>query len=305
MRRPLLHCVVATCVLVSGVDADDSILAHKQSKSAEQEAKSRLVKIRDEIRKLGSHEWAGEYYLGDGLGANVDLVLAPKSGYVFEWHGCLGLYDRNYGAVTSNDGRIRLSFTFPNERKGFQGIAEEFVPIAWGERRYLIPADDVVGFCNEVNDGSEPRAAPYGMYLLRQDDEKREVKGFPEVPEKFTPYLLVQPIEAEIIAVGNYTTRPSLGDWKLKDTQVTLNCGKNKKLLPGMTLYVVKPNDIVQSVEVKQVDEERSEAVMTQIGEDEAAPRVGWQLSTLPRWQQNKPKGEKPAERTGNPGTRQ
>ena len=36
---------------------------------------------------------------------------------------------------------------FPNKREGFQGIAEEFVPIAWGDREYLVPADDIVGFC--------------------------------------------------------------------------------------------------------------------------------------------------------------
>jgi hypothetical protein len=102
-------------------------MAQKQSQNAEQAAKSLRITIQDEIAALGNHEWAGEYYEGDGLGVNVSLILAPKSGYVFEWHGCLGLYDRNYGAVTLKDRRIRLSFTFPNKREGFQGIAEEFI----------------------------------------------------------------------------------------------------------------------------------------------------------------------------------
>ena len=193
------------------------------------------------------------------------------------------MYDRNYGAVTWEKRRLRLSFTFANKREGFHGIAEEFIPVAWGDRKYLIPADDIVGFCNEVNDGSEPRKG-YGSYLMRQGDEKKEVKGLPAVPEKFKPYLLAHPIEVEIIGVGKYTTRPSVGDWRFKDIPVTLNGGKKKGLLAGMKLHVVKPEHVVESVEVKKVDEQRSEAVMTQIGEKEAGPQIGWKLSTRCPW---------------------
>jgi hypothetical protein len=196
----------------------------------------------------------------------------------------LGLYDRNYGAVTSDKGKLRLSFTFPNKRKGFQGIAEELIPIAWGDRKYLVPSDDIVGFCNKVNDGSGPRKGVHGSHLLRRGDEEKEVTGFPNVPEEFKAYLLARPIEAEIIGVGKYTTHPSVCDWKFKETPVTLNCGKNKGLLTGMELHVIQPDDIVESVVVKEVGEEQSEAVMTQIGEEEAGPQIGWKLSTRCRW---------------------
>jgi hypothetical protein len=60
-----------------------------------------------ELKTLKAHAWAGKYHYGDGLGVNVDLSLAPKSGFVFTWHGCLGLYDLNYGGVEEADGRIR------------------------------------------------------------------------------------------------------------------------------------------------------------------------------------------------------
>jgi hypothetical protein len=204
-------------------------------------AQSLRAKIQDEIKTIGNHEWAGQYYHGDGLGVNVSLILAPKAGYLFEWHGCLGLYDRNYGAVAWDKGKLRLTFTFENKREGFQGIAEEFVPVSWGDRKYLIPSNEIVGFCNEVNGGSESRRDVHGRYLLRWGDEKKEVKGFPVVPEKFKPYLLARPIEAEIIGVGRTTTRPSVGGWTFKETPVTLNCGKKKNLLAGMELQVVEP----------------------------------------------------------------
>src|SRR2546423_2772553 len=133
MRRFLQLSVVLALVSLAFAANREQV---KYSASAESTATKNRREILAEIKKLKSHEWAGEYYAGDGLGVNTSLVIAPKSGYVFEWHGCLGLYDRNYGAVTCKNGRIQLSFTFENQRKGFQGIAPELIPISWGPRRY-------------------------------------------------------------------------------------------------------------------------------------------------------------------------
>jgi hypothetical protein len=101
----------------------------KRGQQAETKALTLQKQIRAEIATRKGPSWAGEYYNGDGLGVNVSLLLAPRSGYLFEWHGCLGLYDRNYGAVTETNGQLRLSFAFENKRKGFQGVAEQLIPI--------------------------------------------------------------------------------------------------------------------------------------------------------------------------------
>jgi hypothetical protein len=288
MKRHFALCVVLLCSISEpGAGGDEQKQSSKRSEQAEKAAASLRRTIPEEIKTLGNHEWAGQYYEGDGMGVNVSLILAPKSGYLFEWHGCGGLYDRNYGAITWNKGRLRLSFTFPNKQKGFQGIAEEFVPIAWGDRKYLIPTDDIVGFCNEVNDGSEPRKRLHGFYLLRRGDEKKEVKGFPAVPGEFKPYLLARPIEAEIVGIGKTTTVPSWGGGNFMDISVTLNRGKKQGLLVGMKLHVVKPENAVQSAQITKVEDERSEAVMTQVGGNEERPRVGWRLSTRCPWHSN------------------
>jgi hypothetical protein len=267
---------------VENVDQADT---DKHSAQAETMAKMLRGQIRNEIKTLGNHAWAGEYYHGDGLGVNVSLILAPKAGYVFEWHGCMGLYDRNYGAVTWATGRLRLSFTFPNKREGFQGIAGEFVPIAWGDRKYLVPADGIVGFCNNVNDGSELRTSSLGLYLLQRGDEWKKVNGFPAVPDKFKPYLLTHPIEAEIVSVGASVIRIGPEDFKLRETPVTLNCGKKQGILVGMELHVAEPKNMIETVTITKVEFERSESVMTQIYEqidERKGPQIGWKLST--RW---------------------
>ncbi len=250
----------------------------RKLEQAEESANALRRTISAEIKTLDSHEWAGEYYQGDGLGVNVLLLLAPESGFLFEWHGCMGLYDRNYGSVSGSEGRVRLSFTFENNRKGFQGIAEEFAPITWGDRKYLVPADEIVGFCNAVNDGSEPRKDAHGIHLLRRGDEEKDARGLPIVPEEFKPYLLSRPIEVDVVSVGRRT---------LNKTLVVLNCGKKHGLLPGMQLHVVKPDHMVESVTVTTAEDERSEATMAQIFNDDRPPQVGWKLSTRCPWHAN------------------
>lgn len=256
----------------------------KKSASASITINSKRQEILAEIKKLDGHEWAGVYYAGDGLGVNTSLEIAPESGYVFQWHGCLGLYDQNYGAVSWKDGQLGLSFTFENKRRGFQGIASKLLPVSWGSRIYLIPADDIVAFCNNINEGQEPRNSEYGNFFLRRGDEKMAVSGFPKVPEEFRSYLLATPIEATVVAVSPTSTRPSIADWKFKDTPITLDVGSKQGLRVGMELLVTKPKHIMDSMKVTKVEDMRSEAIMTQIGEDEPGPEVGWRLSTQAPW---------------------
>ena len=62
--------------------------------------------------------------------------------------------------LVSRHGELHLSFTFANTQECFR-LAEEFIPVSWGQRKYLIPSGDVVGFCNEVNAGNEPRQSSW------------------------------------------------------------------------------------------------------------------------------------------------
>lgn len=231
--------------------------------------------ILDEIASLKSHPWAGEYYSGDGLGVNISVVVAPKCGYLYEWRGCLGLYDRNYGPIACANGILQLTFRLP-KRESSGGIADELIVVRWGPRHYLIPADEMVRFCNAVNDGTEPRDDIHGFHLLRRGDEAKTATGFPTVPDEFKDYVLAHPVEAEIVAIGERT-----GD----KTIVILNRGKQHGLLPGMELHVFDPDEQVDSATVTKVENSRSEAMMARPLGDEPPPRIGWKLSTRRFWQ--------------------
>jgi hypothetical protein len=270
-----------TIMFVATADVDNDPW---RSESAEKTAAAKRQQILTEIQQLGNHDWTGDYFAGDGLGARLSLLIAPASGYLFEWHGCLRLYNRNYGAVTSKDGRLRLSFTFENKREGFQGIAPELVPVRWGTRRYLVPADDLVGFCNDVNSGSEPRDWLVGSYFLRRGDEKKMVRGRPDIPQEYRSYVLAKPINATILTVGTSTLQTSRADWKFKDTPLTLDAGSKQGLKVGMRLEVTEPDLVFESVRITKVEDNRAEAMMSQTGEEKPGPKVGWKLSTRSPW---------------------
>ena len=149
--------------------------------------------VLEEIASLPSHPWAGDYFFGDGLGANVSLALAPKSGFVYQWRGCLGIYDRNYGAVSQTDAAspLRLLPAHGTETSGFKELPAELVPVPWGQRVYLVDPADSSRFCAAVNSGTEPRAKPHGQFFLRKGDEFKPAPGLPLVPDSWRPPLLL------------------------------------------------------------------------------------------------------------------
>jgi len=275
-------------LLVSSVRAETRD-ASKFTDEAEAAAKQLRERIQAEVAATPGHPWAGEYYMGDGLGVNVSVWIAPKAGYVFHWHGCLGLYDRNYGAVTESNGVLRLSFTFPNEQKGFQGIAGEFVLVPWGERRYLIPTGELAEFCNSYNSGRIKFRSGHdeldeldfgrGRHLVRVNDGYKKNSGLPEVPEAWRNCLLAEPITAAIIKIGETTRRPSRMDWEFLDHAVTLDAGKDKGVFKGMGFYFKKH---AATFTITEVGETTSQAVLTRFGDDDSTPppKNGWQLTT-------------------------
>lgn len=193
----------------------------------------------------------------------------------------MGLYDRNYGSVSVQGNELYLQYTLSSQRRQGLGLAPILVPVTWGNRHYLIPKDEMIEFCNTVNIGSE-REWEYGRFFLRRNDPNEVPIGFPAVPDEFKPYLLQTPIDATILSVGQYTTEPSVVEWKFKITPVTIDVGRASGLRVGMKLKVLAPPapHAYQTVEITKVEQNRSEGVVKQDGEDQPDPVVGSRIST-------------------------
>lgn len=141
---------------------DAAELQQREDEAFEAAVETRRVAIDDEISRAPAHPWAAEYYEGDGLGTNVRLSLAPRSGVAATWTGCLGLYSANLGSVLAEPGGT-LKFDFQQANKpGFAGFAQRVVPVRWGARRYLIKPNEMADFVAAIHAGYEPRTGVHG-----------------------------------------------------------------------------------------------------------------------------------------------
>jgi hypothetical protein len=269
----LLACTLSHRLHSQARESDERFL---RTSAAASEAQTK--KIRRELQKLKENDWAGEYYFGDGLGVNVSLALAPKSGFVFSWHGCLGLYDLNYGDVAFTNGTVKLLFKYPNKREGFEGIAPELLPVRWGKRHYLIDVGHIVDFTNAINAGTEPSpifAGRSGRFLLRRGDEDKAVGGEPDLPNEFLSYILAEPIKARVTLVQEMRVERSR-----RITYVRIDVGSLDGVKQGMELYVHSPSSVFESAIVTSVGEHSAKAVIEQMELTDPVPSTDWELST-------------------------
>ena len=234
--------------------------------------------FRFQIEKFGEHPWAGVYHKGGGMGIATMIAVTPQSALDYKRGCCVPSHVWRTGTATFTNGSIHLAFNYGLK----EGRNQEYVPITWGARRYIIPPDEIIDFCNSVNQGNEPRTN-WGRHLLREGDEAKPVTGFPDVPSQFRPYLLNKPIETKIVHVGHYTTRPSIMKWRFKDTTVTLDAGADQGLRVGMELLTTGL-DYFGAVKITEVQSDCSEGIVTDSDEEAPGPQQGWQFSTRPSW---------------------
>lgn len=191
---------------------------------------------------------AGDYYFGDGLGISCFLSLTDTAKFTFEWRGCLGPYDTNDGEIFLSKGILHLKPTKPNVQKRFRGTPTDFYPVRWGSRMYLVPTNQMIQFCSDVNQGSEPRRGSYignGLYYVRRGMEKGPIQGKPFVPEPWKEYFLHEPVRGRITELVN-------------EREGWLDKGAADGLRPGMILTAQGHGPLLLAqVEVGAVEKRR------------------------------------------------
>ncbi len=269
--------------------ADFETYLEQYSEETESVVTQICAQIKAEALALGSDHWAGEYEATCGPQWSRALFVAPKAGCAFISVGCMGLhgqgrYDRNYGEATYVDGHIRLSFKYRNTREGYAGIAEDLIPVPWGERQYLIPSEEMISFCNRVNGGMEPRIplTDDGHAFLRRGDDRRKVSGMPQVPQEYRKYLLATPVEADLVTVGTYTDGWNAEAlYEVAKASATIDSGSVSGLLPGMRLHAKQPKEAHESwITLTAVGLKSSRGILTTAEASSTTPKPGQRFST-------------------------
>jgi hypothetical protein len=155
---------------------------------------------------------ASTYYRGYGAPPDESLTILPDGRVAFRWtqsSGCSAFPARNLGFARLSDSVLILYFLLrdgqsPYKSNGEFGRTEfqtqvELLPVSWGQRTYLIPREEMLGFCNAINQGLEPRNQAEGLSYLRADDWKKDVAGWPELPAEWMPFLLREPVLGRIL----------------------------------------------------------------------------------------------------------
>lgn len=268
--------LIALCLSVGGAS---SRLQAQQSEGSAKLCLDRKKQIDAELASSREVPWVGEY-----RGHMAIFSLAPSAGF-FYFQGSDYIYSScAWGSVKDSDGAITLVPDPSVPIEATRGLAIEWMPVKWGDRRYIIPKDGILDFVNSVNNGYEPAYRIPGVgasFLNKAGDEDRRVSGFPEVPTVYLRYLLKTPIRGRVTAVGTFQVeKMDSGGTETRSTNVTLNVGARQGVLVGMRFVTYKPRLIHEDIVVTEVLDDRSKGIVRQQGRIYDQPSTKWKIST-------------------------
>lgn len=280
-------------------------------KAFEETISTRRSEIKHELtglklkRNLGDNEWAltwaGEYYVGDGLGMNVTFLLAPKSGVLYTNRGCTGLYDGNAGPIegtfdADDDGTvdgIRVNWQ-PREgrRRGYD--SERLYFVTWGEekdpnfRRYLVPESLMPDFVNDFNTGGFGRSAQPAIPVLATPGKpamrftfEPPPRGVPHLPKPWADMLLLDRLEGTITVAGPAEVGDSGSGGVVATCPFEIDKGSADGVFVDMTIDIHAALLATRSfchVRITSVQEHTASGVAQAFADDEASlpvPEVG------------------------------
>jgi hypothetical protein len=192
------------------------------SASADPEIRQRAARLAPFVSNL--KDVAGQYFLGNGV-MRFTLYVRDEGRFDFAWTGCPGFNEQCSGAARFVNGWLILTPDRRNVPKGDAATPTEFLPVTWGQRRYLVARDELLDFCNEINQGAEPRNHPDGSFCLLGGRWTVSVSGRPKLPNEWQAYLLANPLHGKVVEMVN----PRIGK---------LNLGEKDGVRKGMVLTI-------------------------------------------------------------------
>ena len=207
---------------------------------------------------------AGEYSYGNGFDDNCTLEISADGRFIYKRCNCETVVYQAQGTVSLQDGQLRLNSEKAPDAWG-AGSSDVLVPVSWGQRLYLVPHNDLAGFSNHVNRGTEPvTRGSMGSYFLREGDWDRPAPGKPELPGDWKARLLDEPLHGQVAGKD-----PS-GRW-------IINLGKNQKVYDAMELSAWAP-DGQRYVTLRVTETGTSTSAVEIMGPRKQAPIQAWNV---------------------------
>ncbi len=213
----------------------------------------------------GRYAWAFTY-------GGHSLELEENGTWVYGSGACLGSFESS-GTAKIVDGRVIFEMTDGDMSRGTTCAG---VPVFWGERVYLLGADDFTVLVNAINWGDEPRmvacqcAITPDLLVRAKGDSWNtplpEAPGLPLLPEPHPSRILNTPLEGRITTARDRET-------------AGVDLGTEHGVFVGMKLYESRKDGYRSELEVTAVAERSCVVRRRWSDETPAADRIGQKVT--------------------------
>ena len=244
---------------------------------------ARMQTVREELEGDADRAaWAGEYSLGDGYD-HASLRVAPGEGYAFTWWGCTGLDNQDHGELRERGGQLELlsQFEAVEPESSWSGLRTHLIPVAWGERRFLIAPDQMLAFGNDVRSGARPEIFLKRYWVRGNWDRSAALQGEPKLPAEFAWVLQAEPIRATVLEVLSLPDKAEFATRAAK-ALVRLDIGSESGAYSWMELYQEDPPPGTSGMAWIQEADASGSTAMLYVTEGDAMPEVGWSFVRTP-----------------------
>ena len=224
------------------------------------------------------NELYGDYYFGDGLGANYALSITLDHRFTYRESGCSGEYGRNQGSWKLNVDRLELRPEKPSKQDSFE-VNVRFVPIKWGERLYLVDENETPGFCAALKHDSNRWEDIHGQDFVKLAGRKLpSTKGKLVIPARYRTFYEQGAITTKVVRVE-------------KNQTILLDKGSADRITPGM-LFTVNDFGTIEA-QVVSCQEHHCTAKPIYVWGSDRQAKVGDQLTTGNYWHRPSGTGER------------
>lgn len=259
----------------------DSVAAREARVAA---AQTRVDALRRSL-PAATQPWVGEYYLGDHLGFNLDLVVTADR-FAYTANSDIGPIGDGNGLVERVHGGIVLRLAADADHAAKRRLEDTLgitlVPVQWGPRRYLVPEREFPGFASAINHGMEPDSP--GLFLLRAGDEKKPVEGLGGLPAGITHFVFAKQVYVDVVGFSRIPSPPQPAEigplLKNERYRLVFDKGMEDGLAPGLDLWLCHPYNEAAFVTVDRVEPHRAYGILKVDFELDPRPSTALRFTT-------------------------